>query len=132
MGDFLRQLLGLDQGQPPPDAGFDEQHLAAAALMVEAARLDGHLAPVERARIRQLLIERLGLGPWSADRLLARAETEAEAAVEWHGFTTAIKQGFDHDGRIALVEMLWEVALADGELHDDEASLCAGSPACST
>ena len=35
----------------------------------------------------------------------------------------AVKDGFDQEERIRLIEMLWEVAYADGELHDYEASL---------
>jgi uncharacterized tellurite resistance protein B-like protein len=47
----------------------------------------------------------------------------AAASVEWQGFTRAIKDGFDHAERVQLIEMLWEVAYADGTLHGYEASL---------
>jgi uncharacterized tellurite resistance protein B-like protein len=43
--------------------------------------------------------------------------------VQWHGFTTAIKDGFEPAERVELIEMLWEVVYADGQLHDYEASL---------
>ena len=45
------------------------------------------------------------------------------AVGEWHGFTRAIKDGFSHAERVQLIEMMWEVAYADGALHDYEASL---------
>jgi hypothetical protein len=47
----------------------------------------------------------------------------AAASVEWHGFARPIKDGFDHAERVQLIEMLWEVAYADGTLHDYESSL---------
>ena len=34
-----------------------------------------------------------------------------------------IKDRFPHEERLELMEMLWEVAYADGVLHDFEASL---------
>jgi uncharacterized tellurite resistance protein B-like protein len=47
----------------------------------------------------------------------------ARESVQWNGFTSAIKDGLDHAERVQLIEMLWEVVYADGQLHDYEASL---------
>jgi uncharacterized tellurite resistance protein B-like protein len=106
-----------------PAHSFEERQLAAAALMVEAATLDDTFGADERAHIESLVRERFGLSPEEARDLVAEAEGAASASVEWHGFTRAIKEGFDHGERVQLIEMLWEVAYADGELHDYEASL---------
>lgn len=99
------------------------EQLAAAALMVEAARLDGRFEAHERRRIKELLEQRFGLESELAGELLAEAERAAAESVDWQGFTRAIKDGLDHDGRIAVMEMLWEVAYADGELAPLEDSL---------
>jgi uncharacterized tellurite resistance protein B-like protein len=122
---FLRALLGSPAaaGGSPVPATPDRRLVAAAALMVEAARLDGSFSADERARVGRLLEERLGLGREVAAGLLGEAEAAASASADWHGSTSAVKDGFDHAGRVALVEMLWEVAYVDGELHDYEASL---------
>jgi uncharacterized tellurite resistance protein B-like protein len=97
--------------------------VAAAALMVEAATMDSDFDAAERARIGQLVQDRFALSPAEAVDLVAEAEQAVVASVQWHGFTSAIKDGFDHDERVELIEMLWEVAYADGQLHDYEASL---------
>ncbi len=102
---------------------FEERQLAAAALMVEAASLDDHFDDAERQRIEELLQTRFALPPAEAKDLLAAGQRAAADSVEWHGFTRAIKNGFDQDERVALIEMLWEVAYTDGKLHDYEASL---------
>ena len=34
-----------------------------------------------------------------------------------------MKDGFSHDERVRMIEMLWEVVLADDEIHDHEANL---------
>ena len=124
MLDRLHRLLTGRPPEGPPGAhGFEERQLAAAALLVEAATMDSSFDAAERGRIAQLIQERFGLGADEAADLIAEAEGAVAASVQWHGFTSAIKDGFDHAERVALIEMLWEVAYADGRLHDYEASL---------
>jgi uncharacterized tellurite resistance protein B-like protein len=38
-------------------------------------------------------------------------------------FTRTIKDGYSPEDRVEIIEMLWEVAYADGVLHDYEANL---------
>jgi uncharacterized tellurite resistance protein B-like protein len=125
MFDRLRQLLGPGAvaGPAPRRHSFEERQLAAAALLVEAASMDSEFGAAERATIGRLLQDRFGLGAAEADDLLAEAERAAAASVQWHGFTQAIKDGFAPAERVQVIEMLWEVAYADGRLHDYEASL---------
>jgi uncharacterized tellurite resistance protein B-like protein len=124
MLDRLRRLLtGHPPAAQPAAHSFEERQLAAAALMVEAATMDGTLGPDERGRIGRLIQDRFGLSADEAADLITEAEQAVAASVQWHGFTSAIKDGFDHAERVELIEMLWEVVYADGQLHDYEASL---------
>ena len=102
---------------------FEERQVAAAALMVEAARMDSSFRTDERDRIERLIQERFGLTAEEAEDLVDEAVRASDESVQWQGFTSAIKQGFDHEERVALIEMMWEVVYADGQLHDYEASL---------
>ena len=101
----------------------EELHLAAAALMVEAARLDGDFDDTERARISDILQRRFALDGDSAAALIESAIGAVDAIPEIYGFTRTVRENFNHDERVAMLELLWEVAYADGELHDYEASL---------
>jgi len=124
MLDRLHRLLtGRPPEAPPAAHSFEERQLAAAALMVEAATMDSSFDAAERGRIAELVRDRFALGADEAADLIVEAERAVRASVQWHGFTSAIKDGFDHAERVELVEMLWEVAYADGRLHDYEASL---------
>jgi len=107
----------------PRQHSFEEKQLAAAALMVEAARLDDDFDTDERARIESLLQAHFALSADEAGDLLSAGEQASHDSVEWQGFTRSIKDGFEPEERIALIEMLWEVAYADGQLHDYETSL---------
>lgn len=121
----IKALFG-DRGGAPEDGAThsaDELHLAAAALLVEAARMDDRVDEHERARIHDLLRWRFGLSEAEADLLIEEALAETARSAQWHGFAEVIRARFDETERIRLVEMLWDVAYADGELHDLEASL---------
>lgn len=122
----LRKLVGLEE--TPQDAGIASSHeemvrLAAAVLMVEAAHLDGSFDETEQQAIRGILERHFQLSQEDADTLLLRAQTHQEEADHLHRFTAAIKDGFSEEERTELIELLWEVVYADGQLHPYEANL---------
>ena len=125
MLERLRQLFsaGPEDGTPGRRHSFEERQLAAAALLVEAASMDSQFDAAERTKIGQLLQSRFGLPAEEADELLAEAERTAGESVQWQGFTRMVNDGFAPEDRIQIIEMLWEVVYADGQLHDYEASL---------
>lgn len=100
-----------------------DKHLAAAALLVETALMDGDFGADERRTIDELLRARFGLDDAEAATLIAEAEERANASLGVFRFTSAAKTHFSHEERVQLIEMLWEVAYADGVLHDYEDNL---------
>ncbi|MEQ8968251.1 MAG: TerB family tellurite resistance protein [Azospirillaceae bacterium] len=102
---------------------LDELQVAAAALLMEAARMDDSIDPDERDRIEALVRWRFGLTEEEAALVVAEAERVSHGATQWHGFAETIRAGFDDRERVRLLEMLWDVVYADGRLHDLEASL---------
>ncbi len=120
----LRALLdGLDRGTPAGRHGPDELRLAAAALLVEAARSDATFDGAERTTIARLVREWFELDKADADALMAAAEAAATQSVQLFGFTRVINARFDEPERIRLMEMLWEVVLANGRIDAFEATL---------
>ncbi|MCZ4281460.1 TerB family tellurite resistance protein [Kiloniella laminariae] len=97
--------------------------VAAAALMVEAARMDEDFGEDERKKIFQLLEMHFGLSREESEDLLNLAEEKAGESSQLFGFTRLLKESYSLEERIGVMEMLWEVAYADGELHHFEASL---------
>jgi uncharacterized tellurite resistance protein B-like protein len=125
MFDRLKNLFAADDA-PKSGAqahGVDELQLAAATLLVEAARMDDDFGLDERVVIERLLRTRFSLSAEEADSLLGAADEAAAESVEFYGYTRKIKDAFDNDERIRMIEMLWEVVYADGEVHDHEANL---------
>lgn len=121
MIESLRQLL--NGGLSPAEGGRDSLEVALAALLVEAANSDHHFDESERAVIARLLERRFGLSPEGARELLAAGEREAEREVEIFHLIRTINERLSRAERVELIEMLWEVAYADGRLDQYEDSL---------
>lgn len=123
MRGLIEKLFAGGMTTPAATSDFEEEQVAAAALIVEAGLCDGNFSEADRDRVALILERRFSLKPAHARALLEEAERRARNAVEWHGFTRVVKDAYEHDERVHLIELLWEVALADDELHDYEASL---------
>ena len=117
----MRQLLS-DMTRPSradaPDP--NDESLAAAALLVHVVNIDGHVADEERKRLQELVSERFGLAPDEAQSLIDRATTADVEAVDLYRFTSILKARLDEAGRLRVIEMMWEMAFADGEVHEFE------------
>lgn len=122
---MLSRLRSLILGAVPQAAPTGEERirLAAAVLLVEAASTDGRFEGVERALITRLVRERFRMAEAEAERLIAAAQADVEHTTQLYGYVKEIKDGLDEAERVQVIEMLWEVAYADGQLHDYEASL---------
>lgn len=114
--DLIRRLSA-----PAPAALPDtDARRALAAILVRVARADGDYATAERDRIDRVLAVRHGLTPFEAARLRAEAEVLESEAPDTVRFTRALKDAVALEDRKALIESLWDVALADGRRSNDE------------
>ena len=100
-----------------------EIQLAAAALLVESASIDGLFDQIERQRISNLLETHFSLTVVETETLIKQAELALEGSRQLYGFTKAVKDRYEECDRINLIEMLWEVAFADGNVDAFEKNL---------
>lgn len=118
-GEFLKRLT---QPEPAPLPDNDAR-LALTALLVRVARTDGHYAPAEVANIDRIIAARYGLDQVATAALRTAAETLETEAPDTVRFTRAIKDAVPYPDRLAVVEAMWRVALADGVRDDHEDAL---------
>jgi uncharacterized tellurite resistance protein B-like protein len=101
----------------------EELRLAAAALLVNATAIDGEVAPEERRKLKALLQTHFGLGDDETRRLIREAEVREQDAVDLYRFTSVLCAQLDQEGRKQIIEMLWEIAMADRVVHEFESNL---------
>ena len=94
--------------------------LSVAVLLLEAARQDDHFDQSERAVIEKILTQRFHLSAQECAHLMEAAEKHVRNMVQLHGHTNDIAHEMTPQERIDLIEMLWEVAYADGVLDPEE------------
>ncbi len=107
----------------PPVSKAEALPLAAAVLMIEAAKLDDSLEEVELHRIEQLIRWRFELTEAELATVIGEARAISDGPAQWYFFTATIRDQIGPEDRVEIIEMLWDVAYADGELHHLEANL---------
>ena len=119
---FSKLLNSVLSGEPAklPDA---DARLALTALMVRIARADNFYEESEAAHIDRINVERYGLSAVEAAELRREAENAEARAADTVQFTRAIKDAVPFEDRMAVVEALWQIVLADGERDPEEDSI---------
>ncbi len=117
--DFLKKLTDPQPAQLPDE----DARLALTALLVRVARADGVYDSAEAQRIDRITTARYALSPEAAQALRAQAEELESQAPDTVRFTRAIKDAVPYDQRIAVIEALWLVVLADDDRDAREDAL---------
>lgn len=123
MFDALKTYFSETRPQSVESTSSDPVQVAAAALLVEAAMVDGAFDQSERDQIKDVLVHLFALDESAIEALLAESEQAVSESVELYSFARTVKDSLDYDRRVELMQMLWEVVYADGQLDDFEANL---------
>ena len=121
----LKNLVeGVDEDEGrAKDLREEELRLASGALLITAGGIDGHFDPDEKKKVKALLQRRFDLQPHELRVLFQEAEEQERDAVDLYRFTSVLCRELDQDGRKRIVEMLWEVVMADGVVDEFESNL---------
>src|ERR1700712_3108810 len=122
MLDGLRQFIADIVAPNAADRAFDDTdyRLAATALLVHVVSLDGEPTEVEKRKLHSLIESRFKLDPGTADRLIASATRVEGEAVDLYHFTSVIMRSVNEEGRLRIIEMMWELVYADGQVSEFE------------
>jgi uncharacterized tellurite resistance protein B-like protein len=124
MFDNLRHFLAeFSSGAAAREFCEDDYRLAAVALLVHLAEADGAIDGAEKMRLREIIERSFGLDGQATARLITTAENSDREAVDFYHFTNVLKRALDEDGRLKIVEMMWEMAFADGHVHELEENI---------
>jgi len=97
--------------------------IAAAALLIAVSRADYADDPREQQAMRTALARSFSLTEEDVAELVRLAEEESARATSDYAFTRLVNEEFSEAEKSALLEAMWRVAFADGELHRYEEHL---------
>ncbi|MCB1791820.1 MAG: TerB family tellurite resistance protein [Gammaproteobacteria bacterium] len=118
MLDRIKQFFAADVATDEDDEAA--LHLAAAALLIEVAKADQSLQPIELERLAGALAGEWRLDEKDVTDLIDAAKTSSEDNVSLHEHVDLINRRFSPQRKFRLLRSLWDVACADGEIHPHE------------
>jgi uncharacterized tellurite resistance protein B-like protein len=124
MFESLRNFVAefVDGDKHPSQFADNDYRLAAVALLVHAATINGDMSQRERDKLHSVVKRRFALDDALADELIDKATAAEHEAVDLYHFTSQLNRTLDEEGRARVVEMMWEIVYADGrrdELEDN-------------
>jgi len=109
---LFKQLLdGNDLGEQHKA----DPNLAIACLLCEVAGADSQISVSEVVAKKQLVGRLLNLDANQTDILLSRAEEKSKQSASLYEFTTQLRE-LSQETRYSLIQAMWKVAHADGEI----------------
>lgn len=118
--NFVAEIVEGDRH--PSQFADNDYRLAAAAMLVHAAAIDGDMSQRERDKLHAVLKLRFALDDAATDELIDKATTAENEAVDLYHFTSLLNRTLDEEGRAKVIEMMWQIVYADGrrdELEDN-------------
>ena len=97
--------------------------LACAVLMVEMTHVDEEVTRQEEKKLRQLIKQRFKLNNNEIEAIIALAHDEKHSATDYYQYPSLLNSHYSQQQKIKLVEDLWILAFADGELDKYEEHL---------
>jgi uncharacterized tellurite resistance protein B-like protein len=108
------------------EAAHDQQddeltiEIACAVLLCEVVRADGHFDKQEEIKLSALLVRQFNLEEDEVESIIKKALLLSEHATDFYQFTSKLNKYYSIEERIKIVELLWTLAYADGELASIE------------
>jgi len=123
MMDFLRKVFG-EAGQSNAANSENNQYhdprLAACALLLEMAHIDGQFSDEEKENLLSLLKSEYGLSGTDANEMIKHAEEELSNSLDLWKFADMINENFSEEEKLRVVELLWALIYTDGKLDSHE------------
>ena len=118
---FITEIV--DGGKHPSQFAEDDYRLAAAALLVHAAAIDGDMSQSERDKLHAVIKQRFDLDDAATAELITKATAAEHEAVDLYHFTHQLNRALDEPARAKIVEMMWQIVYADGQRDELEDNL---------
>jgi len=120
MMDLIKSFFGKDRNADSAGGRDLEGPVAACALLLEMAHVDGEFDESEKESIVSILKRNYDLSDEYAEEIMTTAQAEIEGSIDLWRFTHLINENYTIEEKIHLIEMVWKVAFTDTRLDKHE------------
>jgi len=120
MLDQIRTFLGGLRGGGSAAPDSSDPDVAAVALFFHVIGADGVVDKVESEKLKSLIAQEYGLRGAEMRRLIEAGEQADREAVDLYAFTSVLNRSLEPDAKVHFIELLWNLAYADGHRHELE------------
>ena len=122
---MLNSLINLFNQKKSNSTEIDVNNdiMTITGLLIEAAAIDGKIDDKEIFKIKESLINNFEVKKEESDFIIKKSLDKADESNSLHFFTSKINKEFDNSSKIKLIEILWEIVLADEKVHEFESNL---------
>ncbi len=117
----LKNIFSTDESTNQENKNIEIDILSG--LMIEAANTDGKITQEELDKISVSLINVFKEDPISVEQSLNKAFDNKDNSRSLYFYTSKLNKSLPKEKKIILIEVLWEIILADNEVHDFETNL---------
>ena len=97
-----------------------QRELAYASLLVEVIKSDDKFDDRERAKLFDVLSEKLEIRDDELQNFAELAKQKSDESTSLYEFTREINDKYEYDEKVKLIEDLWRIAYSDGQLDKYE------------
>mgnify|MGYP001270615607 FL=1 len=121
---MLQSLKNIFAGEQSLNADTENKEIdILSGLMIEAANTDGKITQEELNKISHSLINIFKEDPKVVEASLTKAFENKDNSKSLYFYTSKLNKSYSNENKIKLIEVLWEIILADNEIHDFETNL---------
>ncbi len=123
MIDLVKKYFGKSTKDTPASQEREASHdirVATCALLLEMANIDGEFSGAEQENIFDILKKNYQLSEEHVEALIEASNEEIKGRIDFWQFTHFINQNYSLGEKILIIEMVWEIAYADGRLNEHE------------
>ncbi|EWH04754.1 hypothetical protein AT00_18090 [Pseudoalteromonas lipolytica SCSIO 04301] len=119
---MLSKIKQLFSAMDNSQSNISEHDLktAVAALLIEVMRADNELQDDEQQALNNTLKKYFSLSDEEVLELVEGASKNLDEAIDYFQFSKQINAQCSAEQRIDIIELLWRLAYADGELDKHE------------
>ena len=117
--NFFKKIFNTEESQKPE---IDDKTTTKAciALLLETSMAEEILDDVEIEALKNTLVKDFKIHQTEVDELISLAKDNIADSTSLYEFTRDINDNFNAEQRVRLIESMWKIAYADGNIDKYE------------